>query len=158
MHSIGREVEPQLLGAHAALVHYLQFQFLPTGEALIVERRGVAGENHGARQLLQQLQQLEVVCLVVIKAIAPIGAASLVQIRRIAVDQFPALIVIVGQEPVRACMHQLHRIRASESLQRPLIAVDPDVAQCRRLALHDRAAARWVSMYVSCGGISAIIG
>ena len=141
MHPIGREVKPQLLGPHAALVHHLELKALPTREALIVQRRGVAGENHVARQTFKQLEKLEVVPFLVIKAIAAARTARRVQIRRVAVDQLPALIVIVGQEPVRAAVHQLHRVGAAEPLQRTLIPIDPDITQRRRLALHDRPAA-----------------
>ena len=43
---------------------------------------------------------------------------------------------------MRTTVHQLHRIRTLERRQRPPINVNPDVAQRRRLALHNRPAAQ----------------
>jgi hypothetical protein len=54
MHPIGPEVQPQLLGAHPGLVHHLQLNTPPVHELLIVQPRGVTGENHRAGQALQQ--------------------------------------------------------------------------------------------------------
>ena len=141
MHPIGTEVEPDLLGAHASLVHHLQLQAPPAGKLLIVQAGRVARENDLAGQALQQPKQLQVIMLFIVELVAPLGAARRVQVRRIAVNEFPPLIGKVRQEPVRAPQHQLHRIPTLESLQRALIEVDTDIAQCGELALHDRPAA-----------------
>lgn len=141
VHPLGAEVEPQLLGAHAGVVHHLQLQALPPAKPLIVQRGRVAGEDHLTGQPPQQAKKLHVILRFVVESVTPIRAARRVQIRRIAVDELPAPIVKVGQEAVRAPQHPLHRIVALELLQRALIEIDPDVAQRRRLALHDRPAA-----------------
>ena len=141
MHPLGAEVEPDLLGAHPTLVHHLHRKAAPADQPLVVQGGGVAGEHHLARQARQQPQQLDVIALLVLEPVAPLRGARRMQIRRIAVDEFLAPIVKVRQEPVRAAVHPLHRILALEFLQGALIEVDANVAQCRRLALHDRPAA-----------------
>ena len=141
MYPIGGEVEPDLLSAHARLVHHLQLKAAPAGQVLIVQHRGISREDHLAGQRFQQRKQLAVIASFVVEAVAPAGTTRRVQIRRIAVNEFPPLIVKVRQESMRTAMHPLHRIGALEGLQRPFIALDADVAQRGRLALHDRPAA-----------------
>ena len=119
MHPTGHEVEPQLLGTHPGLVHHPELQALPIGKRIIVQRRGIARENHLARQLLQQPQQRDVIGLLVVEAVAPPEAARRVQTGGVGVDELPALIVKVCQEPVRVGMHPLHLVGALEFLQRP---------------------------------------
>ena len=53
MHPVGLEVEPDLLGDHARLVVDLQRDRPPVGQALVIERRGVAGEHDPAGQPLE---------------------------------------------------------------------------------------------------------
>jgi len=62
---------------------------------------------------------------------------GMVEIRGIAVDQLPACKGKLRQEAVGAAGDFLDRVVALEAGQRPLIAVDADVTQGRRLALHD---------------------
>ena len=64
------------------------------------------------------------------------------QIRRIAVDQFGTPEREAGQELVRTAMHQFHRVVAPEPVKRALIAVNPDAAHRRGLALHQRTASQ----------------
>jgi len=108
-----------------------------------------------AGQPPQQPQQLQVILFFIVEPVAPLGAARRVQVRRIAVHKFPALIRKVRQESVRAPVHQLHRVLALESLQGTLVEVDTDVAQRRGLALHDRTAPE-VTLDIRCrAGASA---
>ncbi len=55
------------------------------------------------------------------------------QVRRIAVDELPGLIVNVRQKPACKAVHQLHRILAPDLLQGALAEVGTDIAQRRRL-------------------------
>ena len=64
------------------------------------------------------------------------------EIRRVAVDQFAAAIVILGQEPVRAAVDLLHRVVTGEVRKRLRVNVDTDVVPRGRFALHDRAPAQ----------------
>ena len=91
-------------------------------------------------QGLEQLQQLDVIGLPVIEAIATSRGAGAHQVGWVAVDQLRAPIVVLGQKPVRAAVNALHGVVAVKRRQSPPIEVDTDVVQRRRLALHDRAA------------------
>ncbi|MCC7411013.1 MAG: hypothetical protein IT495_05205 [Gammaproteobacteria bacterium] len=55
-------------------------------------------------------------------------------------------------------MNQVHRIVALELPERSLVQIDADAMQRGRFALYDRATTRWISTYVSWGGIRAMIG
>jgi hypothetical protein len=81
------------------------------------------------------------VALRVLEAIAPLRVAGLVEVGRVAVHQLPAGERELRQKAVGTAVDLLHRVVAVEASQRPLIAIDADVAQRRRLALHDRPAA-----------------
>ncbi|WP_237251642.1 hypothetical protein [Thioalkalivibrio nitratireducens] len=76
--------------------------------------------------------------LLVFKSIAPPRGAGGMQIRRITVDQFPALEIEPGQKRMRAGVHLLDRIGARKLPQCLRVQVDANIAQRRRLALHDR--------------------
>ena len=53
-------------------------------------------------------------------------------------------------------VHQLDRVVTGKDLKHLHIAVDADRSQARWLALHQRPAPRWLSMWTPRGGISAI--
>jgi len=76
----------------------------------------------------------------VLEAVALRRTTGRVQIGRIAVDQLRAQERERGLEGMGAVVHQLHRVVAAKGLKRPLVAVDPDRAHRRRLALHQRPA------------------
>ncbi len=75
-------------------------------------------------------------------AVAPGRAARGLQIGRIGMDRLPAPERIPGRETVAAAMDELDRTVAAEIVDGPGIPVDADIAQGRRLALHDGTAAR----------------
>ena len=70
-----------------------------------------------------------------------LAAFGVPEIGRIAVDQLRAVEPKLRQEALAAAVNQLGRIVAGEPGQRLRVHVDADVAQRRRLALHDRARA-----------------
>ncbi len=59
---IGGEVEPELFGAHLALVHHLQSQAALLPEQTLVQSRGLAGKDDVAGQVLEQHQQVDMAC------------------------------------------------------------------------------------------------
>jgi len=98
------------------------------------------------------------VLLGVLEAIAPSRATGLVQVGRVAVDQLPAVNGNAARKRWAQPWTFFHRVVALQALQHPLIQIDADVAQRRRLALHDRPAAQ-VGLDVGVvGGIRAMIG
>ncbi len=60
--SVRGEVEPQLLGAHPRLAHQLQRQPAPLGQLLVIQRRGIAGEDPRTGQCLERRQQHSAPC------------------------------------------------------------------------------------------------
>ncbi len=131
-----------LLLAHPGLVHDLDLELAPVAELLIVQRRGVAAEDHLAGQALEQRQQLQMILLLVVEAVTSLRAAGMMQVRGVAVDELAALIVVLAQKPVSAAVDHLHGVVAPKPSQRPRIQIDADAAQRGRLALHDRPAAQ----------------
>jgi len=83
-----------------------------------------------------------VVLLLVVEAVAPTRAASVMEIGRIAVDQFLSPVVIIRQELVGAAIDLFHRIVAQKIRQRLRVNVDADVVQRRWFPLHDGTAAQ----------------
>ena len=142
MDSVHCEVEPQFLGTHTVLVHDLQFDASPPLEQLVIQSRRIAGEDHLARQRLEQFQQLDMILLLVIEPVSAGRRASMQQIRRVTVDQLRTLIIVISQKPVRTDVDQFHRIGAFEVIDRFRVQVDTDVAQGWRLTLHDRTSAQ----------------
>ena len=136
---LGGEVEPQLLGAHPALVHHLPLDAAPARKALVVQRRRVARDHHLTRQRIEQRKQRDVVRLLVVEPIPPARGAGALQIRRVAVDELGAFELELGQIPVGTAVHELDGVVALERIERAHIEVDADVAQRRRLAPHDGA-------------------
>ena len=128
MHPVRDEVEPQLLGAHTALVHHLPAHTAPAGKVRVVQRRGVARQHDLTRQRLEQFQQFNMVRLLVVEAVAALTGAGVQQVRRVAVDQLRTPIVVLGQKPVRAAVNALHRVVALELGECPRVPVDADVA------------------------------
>ncbi len=76
----------------------------------------------------------------VVIAVAPLRLAGGVQIGRVGVNQFVARKRELGQQAVAAPVHQFHLVLAAERADRAGVAINADVPQRRRLALHDRAA------------------
>ena len=76
--------------------------------------------------------------LLVVEPIPAPRRAGALQIRRVAVDEFRALKLELGQIPVGTAVDEFDGIVALERIERAGVAVDADVAQRRRLAFHDR--------------------
>ncbi len=91
----------------------------------------MARHHHLAGQPPEQLEEGRVVGLGVVVAVVPVRQARRTQVRRIAVDQLRAPEREGDQERVGAAVHQ-----------RAPVQVDADRAQRRRLAPHQRAAAK----------------
>ena len=111
----------------------------PARQTLVIQRRGVSRHHDLAWHGLEQLQQLEMVRLLVVESVSASPSAGAPQVRRVAVDQLRALIVVLGQKPVGAPVNELNARVALELRERLCVAIDADVAQRRRLAFHDRA-------------------
>ena len=77
-----REVEPQFLGDNAGLVVDLDLGRVPVGQVRIVERRGIAGDHHFARQQLQEAEEHDMVIVRVVKTVATLRQPA----RRLHVD------------------------------------------------------------------------
>jgi hypothetical protein len=73
---------------------------VPIAQLLVIQRRGIAGEDDLAGQALEQRQQRDVIGLRVVEAVAPLRGAGVLEVRGIAVDQLTALKRIRGQKPV----------------------------------------------------------
>ncbi len=73
-------------------------------------------------------------------AAAPLRPARRPRAGRVAAGRFAAVEVEAGQERAGAAVAELDRMAAAEAVDRPAVGVDADVAQRRRLALHDGAA------------------
>ena len=136
-----------------SLINFSQTAF--GGQLLIVQGRRITRENDLTGQVLQQPQQFQVIVLLVLEPVAPIRAARRVQVRGVAVHELPALVGKVRKEPVRAPVHQLHRVVALEPRQRPRIEIDADITERRGLSLHDRPRRLGGSRYRCRAGASA---
>ena len=111
-------------------------------ETFTAKRRWIAGDHHLTGKAPEQLEKRDMVGLTVVVAVATCRLAGGMQIGRIAINQLCALEGKVGQETVRTSADQLDRVITGEVRKRPPVEIDPDIAQRRRLALHDRAATK----------------
>ena len=80
-----------------------------------------------AGQSLEQPQQLDVVGLLIVEAVAAGRGAGVQQVRRIAVDELTALEVVLGEKPLSAAVDLLHRVMAVKALERPRIEINANV-------------------------------
>ena len=85
------------------------------------------------------------VVVAVVETVAALRTPHRLHVGRVGVDQFVALEVETAQERVGAAVVKLDRIVAAETRDGPGVEINPDVAQRRRLALHDRTPPRCVS-------------
>ena len=109
VHRLGREVEPDHLGADLGLGRDLHSDPAPVREHLVIQRRGVSRDHHLARQAPEQSEKGRVVSIGILVAVPPVRPAGRMQIRWVAVDQFGTPEREAGQELVRTAMHQFHR-------------------------------------------------
>ena len=140
VHPLGREVEPDHLGADLGLGRDLHSDPAPVRQHLVIQSRRVSRDHHLARQAPEQNEKGCVVGIGILVAVPPVRPAGRMQIRRVAVDQFRTPEREAGQERVCTAMHQFHRVVAPELVKCALIAVNPDAAHRRGLAGHQRTA------------------
>ena len=110
VHLVGGEIEPEFFRAHASVVHDLQFQRAPAREPFVVQGRGVTGQDGIAGQGLEQFQQLYVVLFLIVETVSAPRCTGVMEIGRIAVDQFAPPVVILRQEPMSTVVDLLYRI------------------------------------------------
>ena len=142
VHPVRREVEPQLLGDDAGLVVDLNLLRAPLAEVFVVEPRRIAGNHHRTGQRLQNAEKRDMVGVRILEAVAALRLARRLHIGRVAVDQFTAIEVEIGQKRVAAAVVKLHRVIAVEVVDGPAVEINADVPERRRLALHDRTATK----------------
>ena len=80
--------------------------------------------------------------LFVVEAVTEIGASSVVQIRGIAVDQFPTVKVKFTKKLVRTSMHLLNWIVTLKPAKWNRVNIYTNIAYSRRLAQHNSTAAK----------------
>ncbi|WP_419650063.1 hypothetical protein, partial [Thiolapillus sp.] len=78
-------------------------------EPFVVQGRGVAGQDDIAGQGLEQFQQLDVVLFLIVETVSAPRCTGVMEIGRIAVDQFATPVVIRRQEPVSTVVDLLYR-------------------------------------------------
>ena len=100
----------------------------------------MAGDHDLAGQRLQDGEELHMVGVRAVVAAAPLRPARRPRAGRVAAGRLAAVEVEAGQERAGAAVAELDRMAAAEAVDRPAVGVDADVAQRRRLALHDGAA------------------
>ena len=106
----------------------------PTTLAALGGMFSVPGDHHLTPHALEKLQQLDMVRLLVVEPVAVLGGAGMLQIRRVAVEEFRAHERVLAQEPVGAAVneHRRHRPERREGAgvcERVLPAVEPEAPE-----------------------------
>ena len=105
----------------------LSIQRAPAREPFVVQGRGVTGQDDIAGQSLEQFQQLYVVLFLIVETVSAPRCTGVMEIGRIAVDQFATPVVILRQEPMSTVVDLLYRIVTFKSGHCPRVEVNANI-------------------------------